>query len=611
VRPLRAPVQRRRPRASAAPAERVAALPVLPDPVLPDPVLPDLVELPELWAPRALAAPAPGWTREVDVLVVGSGVAGLSLARALAGGGLAVDVVSKGSLGDGSTRWAQGGIASADGPGDAPGLHLDDTLTAGAGLCDPEAVRTLVTDGPAAVADLVAAGARFDASTDPDLPGPARTVEGGHSRARIVHAGGDATGAEVQRALQVAVRVAEGVTVHEHTMLLDLLSDRSAGPGSPVTGALLAVLDGAGRVTSTGLVRARATVLATGGWGQVFASTTNPAGATGDGLAAALRAGAPVRDLEFVQFHPTVLHVRSTPLGRAAAQSPAAHRTPLLTEALRGEGAVLVDVGGTPVMAGAHPLADLAPRDVVSATMARAMAARGVDHLFLDARGIGPRLEQRFPTVVAGCRAVGIDPLREPVPVAPAAHYACGGIRADMAGRTPLPGLYAIGEVACTGVHGANRLASNSLLEGLVVGRALAALLLADLPPRRRPEGPPVAGGPLTDPGTRADLAARAARDAGVLRDPAALGALLADLAPPCGARTATPGLAAWEATNLRTVTTALVAAALTRAESRGCHRRTDVDGPRPQWLAHVDTTLEPHVAGASGPGRLVRGVQR
>jgi len=607
VQPLRATARRRPRRSAAAPVERVVDVPVLPD----------LVELPELWAPRALAAPAPGWSREVDVLVVGSGVAGLSLARALAGGGLAVDVVSKGALGDGSTRWAQGGIASADGPGDGPGLHLHDTLTAGAGLCDPEAVRTLVTDGPAAVADLVAAGARFDASTDPDLPGPARTVEGGHSRARIVHAGGDATGAEVQRALQLAVAgpaAADGVTVHEHTMLLDLLTDRGAGPGAPVTGAMLAVVDAAGRVTSTGVVRARATVLATGGWGQVFASTTNPAGATGDGLAAALRAGAAVRDLEFVQFHPTVLHVRSSPLGRAAAQGPAtAHQTLLLTEALRGEGAVLVDAARTPVMAGAHPLADLAPRDVVSATMARAMAARGVDHLFLDARGIGPRLEQRFPTVVAGCRAVGVDPLREPVPVAPAAHYACGGVRADMAGRTPLPGLFAIGEVACTGVHGANRLASNSLLEGLVVGRALAALLLADLPPRRHPDSPPTADGVLTDPRARGDLAARAARDAGVLRDPSALGALLGVLAArPRGAATA-PSRAAWEATNLRTVTTALVAAALSRGESRGCHRRTDVDGPRPQWLAHVDTTLEPAAgaAGQPGAGRLVREVRR
>ena len=530
---------------------------------------------------RRSATPAPTWRLRTDVLVAGSGVAGLSLVAGLAGSGLRVHVVTKGALDAGSTRWAQGGIARATEDADDVDLHVRDTLVAGAGLCDPVAVRQLVGESRAAVDALAALGARFDAAPDGR---PAQTREGGHSRARIVHAGGDATGAEVQRALAGGL-AADGVTVVEHAFLLDLLR---AADGS-VAGALVALLDGAGRCLSVGTVEARATVLATGGYGQVFASTTNPAAVTGDGVAAALRAGATLADLEFVQFHPTVF--------AGAGDGPGDGRRLLVSEAVRGEGAVLVDAAGVPVMAGVHPLADLAPRDVVSARMAQVMAAQGVDRLYLDARGLGERtLLRRFPTIVAGCRDAGIDPVRELVPVRPAAHYSCGGVRADLTGRTDLAGLFAVGETACTGVHGANRLASNSLLEGLVAGGRLAALLRADLPPARRPapvhrDGPDVG----VDPAVRPALARATDADAGVLRDPARLAVLaerLDDAAP--GPAGAVPTRAGWEATNLHTLAVALVAAATARTESRGCHRRTDVDHPREEWRRHLTAALEP-----------------
>jgi L-aspartate oxidase len=555
----------------------------------------------DLEVPARLAAPGPTWVRTVDVLVVGSGIAGLALAVRLAAAGLRVDLVTKADLPEGSTRWAQGGIATADQPDDDPALHARDTLVAGAGLGDAAAVDVLVREGPSAVDELVAAGVRLDPVGGGD-PAPARTLEGGHSRARIVHAGGDATGAEVVRALTAAVRREDRVTVHEHTMLLDLVPSSDGGVG----GARLARLGRRSQLRDVGRVLARAVVLATGGWGQVFATTTNPDVATGDGLAAALRAGADVRDLEFVQFHPTVLHLPSTPRGRRAGRSAAS--TMLLTEALRGEGAFVVDARGAHVLDGVHPLADLAPRDVVAAAMARAMAATDTDHLYLDARRLGAdTLLSRFPTVVAACRGLGLDPATQVLPVAPAAHYACGGVVADMSGRTTLPGLFALGEVASTGVHGANRLASNSLLEGLVVARRLAALLAGGLPPTAPvPADDGAARGVLVDPGVRPGLARAAERDAGVLRDPDAMSALLTRLrtgrADPVAAP---PGRAAWEATNLHTITVATVAAALARRESRGCHRRTDVDGPRDTWRRHL--TVRSAGSGAEGrnPARI------
>jgi L-aspartate oxidase len=526
-----------------------------------------------------LAAPAATWQVRTDVLVVGSGVAGLALVAGLAGSGLRVHLVTKGPLGDGSTRWAQGGIARANDLADVD-QHVRDTLAAGAGLCDVRAVRQLAAEGPAAVQRLAAIGARFDPAADGSV---ALTREGGHSTARIVHAGGDSTGAEVQRALEAAVR-SDDVTTLEHAFLLDLVR----GPEGEVRGAVVALLDAAGSCRSVGLVHARATVLATGGLGQVFASTTNPAAVTGDGIAAALRAGAEVVDLEFVQFHPTVF---APPAGAADGQRL------LVSEAVRGEGAVLVDAAGVPVMTGAHPLADLAPRDVVSATMAAVMRARGSDHLYLDARGLGEAtLLARFPTIVARCREAGVDPVTMPVPVRPAAHYGCGGVRADLSGRTGLRGLFAIGEVASTGVHGANRLASNSLLEGLVAAGRLADVLRDHLPPnpgRGRvwtPQHPPTG----VDPAQRTPLTRAMDAAAGVLRAPHELGTLserLAEASPTAGH--ARPGRVGWEATNLHTLMAVLTAAAVRREESRGCHRRSDVEVTRPEWRRHLVSMID------------------
>ena len=545
-----------------------------------------------------LTAPAPSWQVRTDVLIVGSGVAGLSLVTGLAGSGLSVHLVTKGALGDGSTRWAQGGIARAtDDAGDVE-QHVRDTLVAGAGLCDPVTVRQLAVEGPSAVEHLAALGARFDLGPDGR---PALTREGGHSRPRIVHAGGDATGAEVQRALQATLASAlrsDDLTTFEQAFLLDLLR----GPDGDVRGAAVALLDGAGSCRSVGLVHARATVLASGGLGQVFASTTNPAAVTGDGIAAALRAGAELADLEFVQFHPTVFAGAPTGPrqggdGQGGDGQDRDGQQLLVSEAVRGEGAVLVDASGASVMAGAHPLADLAPRDVVSARMAEVMRERGVDHLFLDARRLGgATLLARFPTIVARCREAGVDPLTEPIPVRPAAHYSCGGVRADLTGRTTVPGLYAIGEVAATGVHGANRLASNSLLEGLVAAGRLAAALREQLPtaggrgriwtPRDLATG--------VDPSLRPGLTRAMDADAGVRRDPAGLARLLdrlADAAPTGGH--AVPGRRGWEATNLHTLMAVITSAASRRAESRGCHRRGDVDAARPEWRRHLVSTVD------------------
>jgi L-aspartate oxidase len=430
--------------------------------------------------------PGPGWplppAAEVDVLVVGSGVAGLSAALA-APAGRTVLLATKDRLGHSATRYAQGGIAAVlDLVDDSVAEHVADTLTAGAGLCDPVAVRTLVEEGGQAIADLLARGVGFD--SDPSGPRQlARTREGGHSRSRVVHAGGDATGAELERALTEAVRATPSVRSVEHAFLVDLVTHDGR-----VTGALLWA-DGGPH-----LVRAGAVVLASGGAGQLFADTTNPPLSTGDGIAAALRAGAVLADMEFVQFHPTALHIDGDP-GPPGYHSggppdppvrPGDHSggppdppRPLISEAMRGEGAVLRDDDGSPVMAGVHPLGDLAPRDVVTRAVAVRMAATGARHLWLDATGIpADHLERRFPTILARCRAAGIDPSRQPIPVSPAAHYLMGGVLTDLDGRTSLPGLFAVGEAACTGVHGANRLASNSLLEGVVfaarIGRALA-----------------------------------------------------------------------------------------------------------------------------------------
>jgi L-aspartate oxidase len=522
--------------------------------------------------PRRLGADEPGWTRRADIVVVGSGIAGLTAALHARRSGGRVLIVTKALLDAGSTRWAQGGIAAALDPLDSPDQHLRDTLVAGAGLCDEAAVRVLVTEGPARVRELAALGASFDLAADGEL---ALTREGGHLRDRIVHAGGDATGAEVERALIAAVRRDAGIEVVEHAAVLDLL----LGPDGQAAGLTLHVL-GEGSRDGVGAVHARAVVLASGGMGQVFASTTNPAVATGDGLAVALRAGAVLADLEFVQFHPTVMF-----LGAGAAG-----QQPLLSEAMRGEGAQIVDAAGTPVMDGVHPLGDLAPRDVVAKAMARRMTVQGVDHLFLDARGVAG-LEARFPTIVARSRELGFDPRSAPVPVAPAAHYASGGIRTDLLGASSVPGLFACGEVACTGVHGANRLASNSLLEGLVFAARIGDALAGGLAPHAVPQtGDRKAG--LVDPDRRGEVTAAMTRGAGVLRSASSLAATAGALAA-VGIDSGQASPAAWEATNLHTVASALTAAAAARAETRGSHWREEFLGPDPAWATHLAVSLD------------------
>jgi L-aspartate oxidase len=534
------------------------------------------MELPLLPSvPHRLLAPEPGWTETTDVIVVGSGVAGLTAALHLREAGLHVTVVTKVHIDDGSTRWAQGGIAAVLDPLDTPAEHAKDTLIAGVGLCDPAAVDVLVEEGPARVRELIRLGAEFDRNADGSLM---LTREGGHHANRIVHAGGDATGAEVQRALHEAVNKDPWIRIVEHALVLDLLRD-AAGRACGLT---LHVL-GEGSEDGVGAILARAVVLATGGMGQVYASTTNPVVSTGDGVALAVRAGAVVTDIEFVQFHPTALMVPAGPHGERSAQQP------LVSEAMRGEGAHLVDADGKRFMVGQHELAELAPRDIVAKGIHRVLLATGTDHVFLDARHIKD-LATRFPTITASCLAVGIDPTVDLIPVAPAAHYASGGVRTDLFGRTSIAGLYACGEVACTGVHGANRLASNSLLEGLVFARRIAEDIARDLPPQQDPVADARPAWAV-DAAIRAPLQRAMTRGAGVLRSAASLAETAAALTE-LGGRRATARTDTWEAANLLTVASALVAAATLRTETRGCHWREDFPDADPAWLGHLLAAL-------------------
>ncbi|MGH3373051.1 MAG: L-aspartate oxidase [Nocardioidaceae bacterium] len=535
---------------------------------------------PGLILPERLDAPAAGWTVHADVVVVGSGIAGLTAALRVRETlpGSTVMVVTKDLLSAGSTRWAQGGIAAALGPGDTPEQHLQDTLVAGAGVCDEAAVRVLVTEGPDAVHELIALGTEFDHTPAGEL---SLTREGGHLRDRIAHAGGDATGAEIQRALVAAVRAAPDITVIEHALALDLLlSDDGL-----VAGVTLHVM-GEGQQDGVGAVLCRAVVLASGGLGQVFSATTNPAVATGDGTALALRAGAVLRDMEFVQFHPTVMWLGDDSRGQQ----------PLISEAVRGEGAFLVDHRGDRIMAGVHPLADLAPRDVVAKAIMRRMRETRHEHVWLDARHFGAaKWERRFPTILASCRTHGIDPVTDLVPVAPACHYASGGVATDLHGRSSVRGLYACGEVACSGVHGANRLASNSLLEGLVFSRRIALSLADDLADGAL-VGPPA--GDRRTPGVVPAVAAAAVahvmtEHAGVLRSADGLTEALRRLDVVAGTPGGELGTESWQATNLLTVATAIATAARTREETRGSHWREDHPETDPRWQGHIDIVME------------------
>jgi L-aspartate oxidase len=495
-------------------------------------------------------------------------VAGLSAAvEAASVLGLRVGVLTKGRLSQSATSWAQGGVAAAvGGDPDSADLHVADTLAAGAGLCDPDAVRVLVGEGPARVNDLIALGAVFDRDPSGVL---ALAREGGHSVPRVLHAGGAATGVEIERALVDAARTT-AASILEGWFALDLLVEGGRCRG-------VVALDGRGARHE---IRASHTLLASGGAGQLYAVTTNPEEATGDGVAMALRAGVAVADVEFVQFHPTALHHPQVP-------------RPLLSEALRGHGALLRDTRGE------RFVDELAPRDVVTRAMATRMAELGVDHLWLDASPLED-FAQRFPTIAAALAQAGLDPGRDWLPIAPAAHYFIGGVLTDLDGATTLRGLWAGGEVACTGVHGANRLASNSLLEGMVfAARVVEGIARGKEAPEHsgalRSVGEERVGVPrLAGPGSsppptaprtvvkrREALQLTMSGDAGVVRDAASLeraGAAAAGVLawPVEGTRED------WELRNLAEVGRALAAAATAREESRGCHTRTDSPGRSP-----------------------------
>ena len=497
-----------------------------------------------------------------SVLVIGSGLTGLWTALSLADRDLDVTLVTKQNLMDSNTRYAQGGIAAAITPDDTPALHAQDTITAGAGLCDPEAVRILTEEGPAQLRALVEAGVRFDRERDGQL---AVTLEAAHSRRRVVHALGDATGLEIERALAEKVSRHPKIVVREHHFVVDLVVDgRCLGAW---------VMDAEDRMH---FVAAEATVLAAGGVGQVYRHTTNPPTATGDAVGLAWRAGAELADMEFMQFHPT------------AFTHPGV-RTHLISEAVRGEGALLRNAKGEAFMERYDARKELAPRDVVARAIAAEMVQDGRDFVWLDLRHLSPELvASRFPNIVAFCRENGFHLPQDMIPVAPAAHYFIGGVRTDLWGRTSIPGLYAAGEAAATGLHGANRLASNSLMEAAVFGRRVAGAIAESAPrvaeegleaPSPAAEAPPSGdAGPLA--AMRAELQAEMWEHVGLLRREEGLQAALTRItawqdvlasAPPAGTTREF-----WELRNLVTAARLITEAALWRKESRGVHARTD-----------------------------------
>jgi L-aspartate oxidase len=493
-------------------------------------------------------------------IVVGSGVAGLHTAWRASQHG-EVLLLTKRSLFDSATAYAQGGIAAALGAGDSTDLHRRDTLAAGAALCDAAAVRVLVEEGPARVQDLWAAGAHFDLDPSGKL---LLGREGAHSANRIVHAHGDQTGAEVARTLVARVAESDRIRVLERARVLDLLVYRKqcVGVKASVSGRAIEII-------------ADATVLATGGAGQVYRHTTNPVVATGDGYAIAHRAGVRLTDMEFVQFHPTALDTPENPLA-------------LISEAVRGEGAVLVNDAGERFMVGKHPLAELAPRDVVARTIFSQRKKGG--GVYIDARKIGKRFAARFPGIMSLCTARGIDPRTDLVPVTPAAHYMMGGIVVDLCGRSSLERLYAVGEVSRTGVHGANRLASNSLLEGLVFAERVARDMVGRPELRGEPKQRDWKVPPLLDRGA-AQVAADRIREvmwehAGIARTAKGLRVAVAELRAiesilPAGAT---------EELNLVQTGRLVAEAALLRKESRGGHYRSDYPRAKRAWRGrHIE----------------------
>lgn len=515
-------------------------------------------------------------TRQPRVVVVGSGIAGLFAALRADATGCAVTVLTKSSPDDSNTRWAQGGIAAVTSPDDRVDDHLSDTIVAGAGLVDHAAASVLTSEGPSRIDDLIAWGVGFDRDASGEL---VRGLEAAHSQPRVLHAGGDATGAEIQRAL-LAAAAERGIRVIDHTMLVDLVVG-----GGRVRGV---------RVISTAtdasseprVIDADAVVLATGGAGMLYSHTTNPAVATADGIAAAIRAGAAVADLEFVQFHPTVF----------AGEDPF-----LISEAVRGEGATLRDAAGHRFLLDQHPDAELAPRDVVARAIAAQLQAHPEDPVLLDATDIhsgdaderAAFLARRFPTIDAALRARGWDWARTPVPVTPAAHYLMGGVVTDLAGRTSIPGLYAVGETARTGVHGANRLASNSLLEGAVFGARAGSAVATDAATGHWPtvearEISPAAPAavPMTPPFSRDALQALMWDHAGLVRDERGLDHAAAILRAWQKSREVPRTAREREDANLLLVASRLVDAARARSGSVGAHFRADDPGIAASTLA-------------------------
>ncbi|MGC0273608.1 L-aspartate oxidase [Pseudactinotalea sp. Z1739] len=534
------------------------------------------------------------------VVVAGSGIAGL-LCALHASATCEVTLISKGPLELSNTSLAQGGIAAAIFDRDSPGAHAVDTERAGAGLCDREAVRVLCTEGPERIADLLGAGVAFDT----DAAGLAGGLEAAHSHPRILHAGGDATGAHITAALIARLRAHGQVRVLEHTFLTEIRTERGRVRGVQAITAPPPAAGRQGRSSRGSAAAAQrsvsqrsvslfadAVVLATGGAGQLYAHTSNPLVATGDGVALALRAGARTADLEFYQFHPTTSAIGGF----------------LISEAVRGEGAVLLDASGRRFMPAAHPDAELAPRDVVARAVAAQMSTQGGAPVLLDATALAARLPTRFPSIHAAVLATGLDWRTEPVPITPAAHYAMGGVSTDLYGRTSVPGLYAIGEVARTGVHGANRLASNSLLEGAVFAHRAATILSEQsvlpgswaCPPGRplapEPSRPADHNGSVTLCRPDAATYSRAALQhlmwdaVGLVRTEAGLQDALhtlevwsATMAPP---RT----ISGHEDANLLLLARTMATAALARTESVGAHFRADAPGAPGPALGAVDT---------------------
>ncbi len=543
--------------------------------------------------------------RSYDVVVIGSGIAGLTVALSVPGN-VRVALVTKARLAETGTWYAQGGIAGAVGEADSVELHLADTLVVGQGICDAEVVRTVVAEAAEALAELEAFGVRFDLAEGGKV---SLAREGGHSLPRVLHSG-DATGVTIQDALTSAVREAANVDIIEEHFLVDLLTagDRCAGA------LVLARESGTPLALMAGVV-----VLATGGCGQVYRVTTNPDIATGDGVAAAWRAGAELSDVEFVQFHPTAL-------------DSDAHPRTLITEALRGEGAYLLDCNERRFMPGVHPLAELAPRDAVTREMERIMARCGRPNVWLDARHLGEdRLRERFPTIWGRCADAGYDLARDLVPVAPAAHYMVGGVRVDIDGRTTVPGLFAAGEVTASGLHGANRLASNSLLEGVVFSRRIARVLAEECVGAERAAR--VVSGSADRAAAFTIAKARSAlqetmtafagmnRSAGGLAEAAEIVGGLSRMLEVSLRRTIE-----LEVQNMITVATLIVHAALAREETRGAHSRIDFPERNDEayvghfvwrrgdamWFEPVSTCVVPSAfelgAAAAGPGPAEEG---